>query len=404
MEENPVLKKSYFIDDKSKKITTLTKNNLFICEDKFDKLKYQIIAQVLLNQTENWKKEELILNSYQLYDVDYSALVRKEKNYILFQIKITFLNNRDSYFSEKINQFIEEIFSKHKIIDKDLQVAINDMDKYYEILEDDASLRSKQYFTDAVLFLDDNHLKFEEVQKFLKTLTSEQLRVKIEKLNKLQNNFYIYKTNQKNKENVEKIIKQLEIEDEISQEIKAVNLQYSNQKLFLEELKKEKSTDQVIIQMTLEVKNELNKWVLILINELFGASPSSVLFRVVREQKNLCYSIYTQAIRDFGLKIVLETDQKNIELANKTIKECWNGLSQTVNEEMLEQFKKQIISRYQKNNSKYQLNENLIINSLINGQRVETVAGIVKSLKKISLEEVRTGIKELEFKKVIISN
>jgi predicted Zn-dependent peptidase len=133
-----------------------------------------------------------------------------------------------------------------------------------------------------------------------------------------------------------------------------------------------------------------------LFNMMFGGMPSSNLFRVVREENSLAYSVYSSIFFDNRLMIVnagIDKDQYQLatDLIIKELEKYKNG---DISSELLQVAKDNLISSLQETDDEpFSYLIFVIKNSLLRNYTVEEFISLVK---KVTIEDVHQASKQIE--------
>ncbi len=164
---------------------------------------------------------------------------------------------------------------------------------------------------------------------------------------------------------------------------------------------KEKDIEQLHLLMGFEsfgVGDE-NSYDVTTLGAILGGGMSSILFQKVREERGLCYSIYTQNLsyKNIGTFTIYSALNKNNvnELYDVVLKEINNLKSNSITNELLSEKKEQI-------NCNYLLSlENSINRMSANGRsvilhdRIRTTEEIIEKIEKVSVESLNNVIDKI---------
>lgn len=144
--------------------------------------------------------------------------------------------------------------------------------------------------------------------------------------------------------------------------------------------------------------NDNRKYSMNILNDIFGVSSYSRLYQSVRENKGLCYNIYSSAtsfINGGLFEITGSTSLKNYEETIETIYEELNKIiKERITEEELEESKESYKSSmaFSKLNANYIMNKNA--RNEIYGSKYMSFKDIYKAIDKVNMKSVNEVIDE----------
>lgn len=144
--------------------------------------------------------------------------------------------------------------------------------------------------------------------------------------------------------------------------------------------------------------NDIRKYSMNILNDIFGVSSYSRLYQSVRENKGLCYNIYsstTSFINGGIFEIAGSTSLKNYEETIETVyKELNKLIDERITKEELEESKESYKSSmaFSKLNANYIMNKNA--RNEIYGSKYMSFKDIYKSIDKVNMKSVNAVIDE----------
>ena len=144
--------------------------------------------------------------------------------------------------------------------------------------------------------------------------------------------------------------------------------------------------------------NDIRKYSMNILNDIFGVSSYSRLYQSVRENKGLCYNIYsstTSFINGGIFEIAGSTSLKNYEETIETVyKELNKLIDERITKEEIEESKESYKSSmaFSKLNANYIMNKNA--RNEIYGLKYMSFKDIYKSIDKVNMKSVNTVIDE----------
>ena len=161
-----------------------------------------------------------------------------------------------------------------------------------------------------------------------------------------------------------------------------------------------KDIEQVHMNLAFDAvsSNSEEKYIMSIVNSIFGGSDSSILFQKVREELGLAYSVFSYAspYNKAGLfQIDVTLNPSNVNTVFDTIIE------------IMEEFTKEGISEEELNRAKEQMNTEFIIGNessrnrmncngkaLLHHEPLESITEIMEQVNKITVEEVNAFIRK----------
>lgn len=103
----------------------------------------------------------------------------------------------------------------------------------------------------------------------------------------------------------------------------------------------------LLMGFSADVENMHRRAAVLLLNELLGGNPDSVLFQKIREEQGLCYDIksFLNPMSPY-LFVEMGIQTKDAKAAGKQVLHCIEDMKEDISEEKLEQAKENILRRY----------------------------------------------------------
>lgn len=391
--------------------TIIVKNYVLELKKPEDKINYEILSDALLKKTMNFSKENLVKKGYELFDLKYKALTKEFQNQIILQIKFQYINYDNMEYETQVINFIKELTEKIITAEKEIITAIRNYQTYFKTIDDNPKEKALFEFKDQILKPDFLYMSKIEIQKYINELSPKDI-LQLEK--KIQNNsnvFYTFQTNEKNVLKTQNIIQEIEKKStSLNQmnlnEINLKKKKYSFVNEVIEKYEKKEKNKQVILQimLTIDKLEDTFEHEMIVLNSMIGGTSTSILFKEIREKHSFCYSIYSQVIKNYGIKIFTEVEENNLKNTQKEIEKCLKSMKKEISIEEFETTKKRIISEYQKKSRDFNLNEKLIIDNAIKKSQLQTIDEIILKIKNIKIEDMSFLMNKLEITKILMTN
>ena len=331
-----------------------------------EKIIYDLITNMLKERTKTLNEKDFLLKKAQFYDTTINLVNIDIKDYYLFNFSLEYISSKVSF--ENVKELFDDFLKNNIIDEKTLEI---EKENYIVKINDlKNSLQDVAYNVLLTKILPNYYLSYDEIIKLLKEISLKDIN---EFMNILSEEKFVFEINY-NLDNLnynleEKVIKS--------------NVIYDQKEEIIEE---KNNNEQMNYYMVFELKKEYSDIQKQLFNEYFGANVNSKLFSIIREQKHLCYSVYSRFITKNILIVFVGLDPlKDNECKEEIIKIINNINSEKINVDI---FKKQLINKYEQNQDKYFFHKKLIENHIINNEDYE-INEIIKKIKNLSTENIK---------------
>ncbi len=304
--------------------------------------KEEITARVFLLtllycSTKKYNTERLMeIKSEDLYGLAYSNTQVISGNYSIIQFTFSYLNKEysEEYITKEVFEFINEILFNPNVIDKKF------IEEEFEYV--------KRLGREAIAQIDENH-RYLATTRLLEEMLPESSASYISEgyLNDLENltseKLYEYYLTMLKEEIIDIFVIGKVDSEEILENIKKyIPINYVKKEGIthylthekttkIKEVKEKKDINQshLVIGVKLPEVNDFERdYVSAVYSYILGGGPDSLLFKVVREQNSLCYSISSSIARVANIMLIKSgISSKDYDLAVKLIKECIDNIA-----------------------------------------------------------------------------
>ena len=379
---------------------------------KEDVTKRTLISDILLQSSNEYKsRRELTIKAEDLYACNITTNNQRLGNYILtsFNLQVLMDKYTEENNLEKSIEFLSEVIFNPDVTDKKFNeekielVKHNAMVSINSLKEDAAGYSMLRMYE---TYDKDNPVSY-CIPGYISDLDKIDGKVLYEAYNKMINTDYVdifVVGNFENKEMLSTIKKYFKL-----RKIKKPKASYfiKNKKIRKRRIsaKEEIENDQSQISILAPV-NKLTKYerdyALVLGNIIFGSGVDSKLFREVREENSLCYSINSMFSRMDNMVIInagidRENYHKSVELIIKKLEDMKKG-------KFTEDNIKTAIEIYKSNIEDIEESEYRIINEYLSSEILETdnIETRIKTISKVKKQDIVKAMKKINVDTVFL--
>lgn len=324
----------------TKKFKTVTLKILFKGKAiKKEATALSVLASILNESSKTYKTlKELSVKKEELYGTDIDAYISNVGRVNIFGVRVNFVNPKyvyeDDCFFDKIFSFINDIiynpFIENNIFDEQTFINIKNR-KYYSLLS--RKNEKEVYSLEKAL----SHLKTIHPIKIsssgsindIKKLKNEDVYKQYKKI--ISRSIEIYAVGDFADERIVELVKKYFPDNSVNS--KEIFSEDQISRLDYQKIQEQRNFNQsqLIQVIHFPITRESGDFFAgILFNAIFGGTPLSKLFKYVREENSLCYSISSNYIASSGCIIVssgidYSNYKKTVELINKQLKDIQNG-------------------------------------------------------------------------------
>ncbi len=358
-------------------------------KNKTDKFKLKLISEMLKLETNKLNKNEFARVKAENYDLNFNIVQADLFNHLIWEHRVEYIDQ--AYAKELDLNEVEELFTDYlnniKLNEQDFKVVIDSQRVRLNLLKNDYTKYASRISLDAVYEIDDQYLTLSDQQKLIETLTLEDLKAYLKKIN-VESNYIFHKTNSENvftlKSNVNNV------------DIKRYNFnsEYSESEYDL-------AIDQAKVNVVYMFTKKYSRIEQTIFNLVFGGDSFSKLFVNVREAHSLCYYVNSKIINRDLIKIQTGVNRENIDMVVDLIDEQLNSIKDGDTKELINA-KDKLISLYTSIENDYYSRKALVERNLIN-QESDTIDSLIEQINNVKPEllvEMAQNTKKI--KKVVV--
>ncbi len=358
---------------------------------KTDLLHSYIVCDLLQKSTANLNAKEFLKAKLNNYNQSFSIEVVDKNDKILFIYSSTFINPK--YVNDLEIKNCVELFKDFIInttIDYSYLTSTIEMQKLiFKDTKQDYRMLSKQLNEDNLFKNSEYYLTLDEQIQLLENVNEEVIHTFISKM-KPHGIHLIYS----GPDNIVDL-------DEFNITQSKIKLnQYINDSLDNNIIKLD--IEQSVININYKLKNVDDYTSKVLFNQMFGSGSSSILFKQIRENKNLCYYIYSQIIEKDILVVTIGTSIDQADLAIQEINNIVSNLQDYLNEELFKIISNKYISKLESYRSNKNYFQSLVLGNILYGRDfdLDLIIQKVQNIKFDSILIVSEDIKKINYTKV----
>lgn len=165
----------------------------------------------------------------------------------------------------------------------------------------------------------------------------------------------------------------------------------SNENVFIDNNK-----EQANLYMVFELPTKYNKYQMQLFSNVFGQGADSLLFKIIREQEHLCYSIYSQVVDNQLLFIYVGLEPQQVDFAQERITQILEDMANKEHFFNLEQIKLQTINAIEKNQDNFNYVAKLIDKYFLYSDSYD-ISFITKQIHDINYKTIQQIASDVKF-------
>ena len=359
---------NYFnLEKKNTKIKRIDLYKIIKINDPQEKIIYNLILSVLKERTKSLNSKDFLLKKAELYDTYINMSSIDLQEFYLINFSLEFIASKVNYNHVK-NLFQD--FLNNNLIIKDI-LEIEKENYLIKINNQKNSLQDIAYNILLNKILPDYYLTYDKIINVIENINIETINKYVEKI---VNENFILEINY-NLENVKFMLEEKKIKS---------NFIYNNHEEVIEKTIK---NEQLNYYFVFEINKNYNYYERQLFNEYFGANVNSKLFSIIREEKHLCYSVYSTFITKNLLIIYVGLDPLKANECKEEIMKIINKINQE--NIRIDIFKKQLINKYDQNQDKYFFYKKIIEKSIIDNELVYDIEKINDNINQIDQEKLK---------------
>lgn len=342
---------------------------------------FNILADVLSKTTSKLGRNEFNCFKYDMYNAIFSIDVKDYKERIILNYSLNFID--PEYViqideNELINQFINFIDNK-KIDKQQISIALNTQKLIIEDIKQDYPSLIDRLVTDELLKNFPTYLTLKKTEDLIENFDIQKLHEVLEYQRVKLFSFMKAKKDTK--------IQPVVASNTNREKISRYNISCANDK------KIKKDVDQPIIYLTFKLE-DVDYFTKLVFSAMLGMGSHSLLFKIIREQQNLCYYVYSKTIYENGMQIISGINKEKVELFLTKTDEILQDET-LFTEELLQTSKDYLISIYQKKNNDYGFNQQIVINHFLFGLP-QTPEEIIKKIESVKLSNIKDALMKVQ--------
>ena len=145
---------------------------------------------------------------------------------------------------------------------------------------------------------------------------------------------------------------------------------------------------QANIMLSYKINTKLSREEKILFNALFGSGADSLLFKIIREQHHLCYSVSSMLMENDILAVYVGLDKDKIDFCIKEVNNILEQLKENDSIYNLDSIIKQVEDKLLRSRDKFSYNKQLIINHVLFGYEYD-INTIINNISNMTSDKIK---------------
>ena len=145
---------------------------------------------------------------------------------------------------------------------------------------------------------------------------------------------------------------------------------------------------QANIMLSYKINTKLSREEKILFNALFGSGADSLLFKIIREQHHLCYSVSSMLMENDILAVYVGLDKDKIDFCIKEVNNILDQLKENDSIYNLDSIIKQVEDKLLRSRDKFSYNKQLIINHVLFGYEYD-INTIINNISNMTSDKIK---------------
>lgn len=145
---------------------------------------------------------------------------------------------------------------------------------------------------------------------------------------------------------------------------------------------------QANIMLSYKINTKLSREEKILFNAVFGSGADSLLFKIIREEHHLCYSVSSMLMENDILAVYVGLDQDKIDFCIKEVNNILNNLKEDDGIYNLVSTIKQVEDKLLRSSDKFSYNKQLILNHVLFGYEYD-INSIISKISNMTNDKIK---------------
>lgn len=353
-------------------LTTVNRINLYKTvnkENQSDVMLYLLMTRIIADYTN--RLDVVSFRQYKAQNYDLRTLINSYDfdQKIVIEYSVEYIDNlvKQDIVLDILNQIIDVNIINEEMIAQKRDDLITEI----ETIKDNPQSEIRNLFSKTIY---QDALNVEEMINSLKKITAQDLITGLDKVNQASVFLQI---------NYQQVNKQVD-----SLATSSIN-QYFNQQTLNHTIDDEvidSNNNQANLMLGYKIDIELSREEKIMFNAVFGNGADSLLFKIIREQHHLCYSVNSMLMENNILGVYVGLDQDKLDFCIKEINKILTNIANNQAGYDLASTKQQVVDKLMRNADKFSYNKQQILNHVLFGYEYQ----LDKIIEKINLIEQPT--------------